>query len=66
MVPSLAFVGGLVVDSRRSKFHVADPTYIGPFKDKFSFWTGFLLLVRVIVLGLSTLYGDRDASIMPE
>ena len=25
MVPSLAFVGGLVVDSRRSKFHVADP-----------------------------------------
>ena len=26
MVPSLAFVGGLVVDSRRSKFHVADPT----------------------------------------
>ena len=27
MVPSLAFVGGLVVDSRRLKFHVADPTY---------------------------------------
>ena len=26
MVPSLAFVGGLVVDSRRSKFQVADPT----------------------------------------
>ena len=26
MVPSLAFVGGLVVDPRRSKFHVADPT----------------------------------------
>ena len=25
MVPSLAFVGGLVVDSRRSKFHVPDP-----------------------------------------
>ena len=25
MVPNLAFVGGLVVDSRRSKFHVADP-----------------------------------------
>ena len=33
-------------------------TYIGPFKDKSSYWTGFLLLVRVIVLGLSTLYGD--------
>ena len=33
-------------------------TYVGSFKDKFSFWTGFLLLVRVIVLGLSTLYGD--------
>ena len=27
MVPSLAFVGGLVVDSWRSKFHVADPTF---------------------------------------
>ena len=27
MIPSLAFVGGLVVDSRRSKFHVADPIY---------------------------------------
>ena len=26
MVPSLAFVGSLVVDSQRSKFHVADPT----------------------------------------
>ena len=24
MVPNLAFVGGLVVDSRSSKFHVAD------------------------------------------
>ena len=33
-------------------------TYIGPFKDKSSYSTGFLLLVRVIVLGLSTLYGD--------
>ena len=28
MIPSLAFVGGLVVDSRRSKFHVADPTLV--------------------------------------
>ena len=27
MVPSLAFVGSLVVDSQRSKFHVADPNY---------------------------------------
>ena len=25
-VPSLTFVGGLIVDSQRSKFHVADPT----------------------------------------
>ena len=25
---SLAFVGGLVVDSRRLKFHGADPSYI--------------------------------------
>ena len=28
MVPNLAFVGALVVDSRRSKFHVADPTIV--------------------------------------
>ena len=35
-------------------------TYVGSFKDKFSFWTGFLLLVRVIAFGLSTLseYGS--------
>ena len=32
-------------------------TYIGSFKDKFSYWTGFLLLVRVIAFGLSTLSG---------
>jgi len=34
--------------------------YIGPFKDMFSYWTGFLLLVRVTVLGLSAL--NEDAS----
>ena len=32
-------------------------TYVGSFKDKFSFWTGLLLLVRVIAFGLSTLSG---------
>ena len=37
-------------------------TYVGPFKDKVSYWTGFLLLVRVIVLRLSTL--DKDGSLL--
>jgi len=32
--------------------------YIGSFKDKVSFWTGFLLLVRVIAPKLSTFYRD--------
>ena len=32
-------------------------TYVGSFKDKFSCWIGFLLLVRVIAFGLSTLSG---------
>ena len=27
MIPSLAFVDGLVVDFRRSKFHVGDPIF---------------------------------------
>jgi len=34
--------------------------YIGSFKDIFSYWAGFLLLVRAIVLGLSTLYRDDN------
>jgi len=33
-------------------------TYLGPYKDKVLFWTGLLLLIRVVVLGLSALHKD--------
>jgi len=37
-------------------------TFIGPFKDNVSYWTGILLLVRVMVFGLSAL--DKDGSLL--
>ena len=42
MVPSLAFVGGLVVDSRRSLFHFADPKF-----GIYSFFGIFLLFATL-------------------
>ena len=47
-----------------SRFKPLLDIYIGPFKDKISYWTGFLLFIRVIVLGLSTLdkYGTLFAT----
>ena len=42
MVPSLAFVGGLVVVSRRSKFHVADPTLVSTLY--VSEWSNFYIV----------------------
>ena len=33
-------------------------TYLGPYKDKVLFWTGLLLLIRVVVFGLSALHKD--------
>ena len=37
-------------------------TYIGPYKDKASYWTGLLFLVRASVLGLSAL--DKDSHLL--
>ena len=44
-----------------NKFKPLWDAYLGPYKDKFYFWTGFQLLIRAVFFGLSSL--DRNINL---